>query len=96
MPEEIDLVGMYVKALRDETEFTVLTRDGGTWKPHEISQLVHGLNTECQQLPKKPEAVILFGGYSEAEVIDVISADDFEHQIVIGYNNPDLPFRPTF
>ena len=90
-----DLVGMDLQARRKETLFTVLKKPEGSWQPHEVGRLIHGLTTEAQRLPAKPEFIILWDKHEEAKVRQVLPGE-YEHKILIGYDNPELPWRPMF
>lgn len=93
----MDLVGMNIRAQRSEIEFTVLTREGKPWSDQEAANLVVGLTTELQRLPAKPCSLIMFGKFPLENITLILGAEEkFTHQILVGYDNPNLPFRPIF
>lgn len=94
----IDLIGMDLKARRAEAKFTVITKTGEdtNWSNQEATKIVMKYCTQIQRLPALPEVMLLWGEYSKEQVERAINHNGFDLEVIQGYDNPELPFRPTF
>lgn len=85
-----------VMGIDNSTKFTVLRRPNGLWLDEHnfdwIGNLPGIYNPVISHLPSKPEFVVLRGEYSKTEVEGALGASDFEHSIIEGPNNSELPF----
>lgn len=73
-------------------QFTLLMREAA-WGD-EDGLICGRLKTAVYAHPQHPSALILFGRFEKQDVAAVIGNNDFTLQQVVGYDNPDLPFRP--
>jgi len=89
----MDLLGLDLVERRRKAKFTVLRRQKG-WSRQEADALACGLKPGAVVAthPKHPEFLVIALEYSREAVAAVLGVSDFDHKIVQGYNNPDLPF----
>jgi hypothetical protein len=79
-----------------DVKYTVLRRPDSIWYRNEISKMMNGLlAADAHTCQKYPAFVVLLGGHSKEEIRTALGSDaaDFEHRIVAGYRNPELPFH---
>ena len=89
-----DLVGMDLAEKRRKAKFTVLQKSEGNWDNASVSRLTGGLGTECNQLPSCPGSIILWGEYTAEAIANLLGQGSCTHKIVVGFDNPELPFKP--
>lgn len=89
----MDLVAQMIRDSRNATTFTVVTKKSA-WERNEVGLMVFHLNTEVYQHPQHPSSLIIFGKFQEDDVAKALSTEEFDLQVLTGYDNPDLPFRP--
>lgn len=92
----MDVSGMSARERQAKHKYTVLTsKSPEGWMPQEI-RLLSSLQpmAEVYRTQLCPYDIILSGEYSPEAVAAALGNDRFEHKIVTGLLNPDLPFRP--
>jgi hypothetical protein len=95
--DEMDLLGMTLRAERKNAKITLLHRPKGQWHKEEVSRLVRGLNTSVCEHPLHPEYLILFGHYTKEKTLEVmLGGVAYTAKQVLGYDNQELPWVPTF
>ena len=89
----MDLLGLDLAERRRKAKFTVLRRPKG-WSRQEADMLSCGLEPGAVVAihPKHPEFLVIALEYSREAIAAVLGVSDFDHKILQGYNNPDLPF----
>lgn len=90
----MDLVGMHAAELRQQMKLTVLTRST-PWTMIEINSLLLPPSFTNASHRGHPGVLILIGEYSRNAIEAVIPDHSFELQVVQGYDNPSLPFKPS-
>lgn len=85
-----DLIGMEVKDYRAKSKVTVLTRENG-WDRQDVIKIVE-LNAVVHEHPQYPKVLLVRGKWTKLQIKNAVGFSDFERHIVIGLDNPDLPF----
>lgn len=83
---------------RQRTQVTILTRTRGEWSQEETEKLRGTLfpPPAIHQQGSHPEILMLSNDRSRVCCCHALGHDDFDHQIIRGLDNPDLPFpAPT-
>lgn len=91
----LDIAGIAARDTRSEQKVTMISRPGGSWSHSEVDGLVTNLHTSVSRLKDYPSIVLIAGEY-ETRKLACILKDNFEQKIVLGLDNPELPFIPTF
>ncbi|MHB8830550.1 MAG: hypothetical protein ACYC44_00285 [Patescibacteria group bacterium] len=91
----MNLLGFIMQDNRREMKFTVLRRQL-PWTKEEVGLLCNGIFNEVYEHPNHPGVVIMYGEHSQEKIAEILSGDFGEYEVVQGYDNPKLPFRPTF
>jgi len=91
----MDLVGMEARDRRAKMKLTVLEQQT-SWSNDEVSKLVslppdHTVGGH----PQHPGTLVILGEHTRATIEGVITDQSFSHKIVTGYDNPELPFKPS-
>jgi len=89
----MDLVGMEVRDKLKQQLFTVLTSEE-SWSRIEVTLLINVCMTEAYGHPQHPHVLILWGGVPHAQIKSALSRKNFRSKMVVGIDNPELPFRP--
>lgn len=92
----MNLVAMDMAVRRRNAKFTVLTRTQGEWSQNETSRLVGGLRPMAlvSSLPAQPTKLIVTGEQTRQDLARALGHESFEAEVVVGFDNPNLPFAP--
>jgi phosphoglycerate-specific signal transduction histidine kinase len=88
----MDLIGMEMRARRARAKFTVLTRSQGSWTQQEIDKLVNELMAVIHRHPQHPTLLLIREEFDRERIEQLLGKNDFEHQVLVGFDNPALPF----
>ena len=90
----MDFLGMLEREKRKEMKFTVLRR-GAVWTQLERDSLADKSSTEVHGHADHPGVIIMKGEYSRDQIVAFIGEGIGVYSVVQGYDNPELPFRPS-
>lgn len=79
-----------------DVKYTVLCRPDSIWYRNEVSKIMNGLGaTDAHTSHQHPAFLVLLGNHSKDQIQAALGSDaaDFQHRVVIGYRNPELPFH---
>jgi hypothetical protein len=90
----MDLVGMGVRKMGAQAKFTILNRPNGSWSSQEVSKLTNQVEPIgiIHGHPKHPSFLVVQDEHSKNEIAAILGTKDFDHKVVTGFDNPELPF----
>lgn len=95
----MDLIGMEERRLRSEAKFTILNRPNGTWSAKEVAELTNRVKPMgiIYGHPRHPTFLVIRNEHNKSEIAAILGSQDFDHKVVTGYDNAELPFNiPSF
>ena len=94
----MDLVLMDMIARQAKVKVVMLTQtDNSAFTPREAGVLVANLKPMAiiSRHPQHPAILLIQGGeWSKDTIAGILGHNRFNHEIVVGLNNPKLPFKP--
>ena len=92
--DPIDLLGLDLKAKRAKVKVTMLTREAG-WVRADLDRMIAGSTImEISSHPKHPTILLIHDEFGREQLEEWLGFTDFEHQVITGLDNPDLPWSP--
>ncbi|HLK13226.1 MAG TPA: hypothetical protein VKT78_00340 [Fimbriimonadaceae bacterium] len=90
----MDLLGMEVRERRRKAKVTILRRPNGSWSQADVSILMClGPMIFIHGHPRHPNILMIREAHEKSAIAALlVGKDDFEHEIITGYDSPSLPF----
>lgn len=91
----MDLVSLDMQSLRSTARFTVIEfQQDGILTNILVKDLTRILSMPIYQKPSHPKTLIIHGKHSRNLISKIIKTSEFTYKVIIGYDNPELPFAP--